>query len=75
MRIPETEIRSERHMCSIWVLLEMGNSTESLLPQLACQRITDSIRYIIYKKGFQIFNYFDDFIGCEPPTSARDSFQ
>ena len=25
--------------------------------------------------GFQIFNYIDDFISCEPPARARESFQ
>ena len=42
---------------------------------LACQRATDATRCIVHKKGFQIFNYIDDFIGCEPPAHARDSFQ
>ena len=30
---------------------------------LACQRVTDAIRYIVHNKGFQIFNYIDNFIG------------
>ena len=42
---------------------------------LACQRVTDAIRYIVHKKGFRIFNYIDDFIGCESPALAKASFE
>jgi len=42
---------------------------------MACQRFTDSIRYIMHKHGFTIFNYIDDLIGCEAPAVANRSYQ
>ena len=39
------------------------------------QRVTDSIRIIMHKKGFFITNYIDDLIGCDEPQVAIVAFQ
>ena len=79
MRISSMQTRSERYTTygSAWngkfyvdISIPFGYHHGSL----ACQRVTDAIRYIVHQKGFQIFNNIDDFIGCEPPARDRDSF-
>ena len=39
------------------------------------QRLTDSIRGIMHKKGYFIANYIDDLIGCDPPKLAWEGFK
>ena len=39
------------------------------------QRISDAVRYIMYKFGFQVTNYIDDIIGHSVSSKANDSFQ
>ena len=34
------------------------------------QKVTDSIRGIMHKKGYHITNYIDDLIGCETAVEA-----
>jgi hypothetical protein len=41
----------------------------------ACQRITDAIRYILYKYGIITINYIDDFMGIVPAYDADRAFQ
>ena len=43
--------------------------------RLVCmQCVTDAIRFIMHKHGFRIFNYIDDMIGCNEPTTAHEAF-
>ena len=42
---------------------------------VCCQRTTDAIRYIMFNKGFFIFNYIDDLIGCDTPDIAIQAIQ
>ena len=42
---------------------------------MLCQRLTDAIRYILKKKGFTLFNYIDDCIGCDEPEIAARGFE
>ena len=39
------------------------------------QRVTDSIRCIMHKKGYFLINYIDDLIGCDKPEVAREAFK
>jgi hypothetical protein len=41
----------------------------------ACQRITDTIRYILNKQGITIINYIDDFIGITPVHDMQRAFE
>jgi hypothetical protein len=41
---------------------------------LACQRITDCIRYILKKRGVTVINYIDDLIGVSPCELADEHF-
>lgn len=42
----------------------------------ACmQRLTDSLRWIMHKKGFFVMNYIDDLIGCDEPSLAIQGFE
>jgi len=41
---------------------------------VCCQRLTDAIRYIMNCRGFTIFNYIDDCIGCDDPVLAGNGF-
>lgn len=40
-----------------------------------CQRVTDSIRFIMNNMGFFLLNYLDDLHGCEEKTKAWNSFR
>jgi hypothetical protein len=42
---------------------------------LACQRVTDCVRYILNRKGVVIANYIDDFIGICPTDIANEHFK
>jgi hypothetical protein len=42
---------------------------------LACQRVTDCVRYILNRKGVVIANYIDDFIGICPADIANEHFK
>ena len=39
------------------------------------QRVTDSIRCIMHKRGYFIVNYIDDLIGCDKPQVAREAYK
>jgi hypothetical protein len=41
---------------------------------LACQRVTDCVRYILASKGVVVANYIDDFIGICPESVAEHQF-
>lgn len=41
---------------------------------LACQRTTNSIRYIQQQLGYWICNYIDDLAGAEPEETAQDAY-
>ena len=40
-----------------------------------CQRLTDAIRYICNQRGFFLFNFSDDLIGCEKADRAVTAFK
>ena len=40
-----------------------------------CQRITDSIRYIMAKAGYSLTNYIDDLVGNATVSQAEPAFQ
>ena len=42
---------------------------------MACQRFTDSIRFIMHQHGYFLANYIDDLIGCDPPNIAHAGYQ
>jgi hypothetical protein len=42
---------------------------------LACQRVTDCVRYILASKGIVVTNYIDDFIGICPASLAQHQFR
>lgn len=39
------------------------------------QRVTDSLRCIMHKKGYLLTNYMDDLIGCDKPELAIKDFK
>jgi hypothetical protein len=41
----------------------------------ACLRVTDAIRYILYKQGVFVLNYIDDIIGIAPNDVADVHFK
>jgi hypothetical protein len=41
----------------------------------ACLRVTDAIRYILYKQGVFVLNYIDDIIGIAPSEVANVHFK
>ena len=38
---------------------------------MCMQRVTDAIRQIMSQRGFYVFDYIDDLIGCDPPEVAE----
>lgn len=42
---------------------------------LACQRTTDAVAYIFKTRGYQVYNYLDDFAGAEDQNTAQSAFQ
>ena len=41
---------------------------------MCMQRVTDTIRQIMSQRGFYVFNYIDDLIGCDPPEIAEKAY-
>ena len=42
---------------------------------MACQRVTDAIRFIMHQQGHSLFNYIDDLIGCKTPDQAWQAYK